>query len=85
MPRDLASTSTQEERLLGLEAPVGQMAVEGLQRSGPLAGGGWTAQWPQGTELRVPVLTPVSRPSLLAPRGPYNSHQPFIQKSSTSH
>ena len=84
MPRDLASTSSQGERVLGLEAPVDQMAVEGLQGSGPPAGGGWTVRWPQGTELRVPVLTPVSCPSLLAPHVPYNSHQPFIQKSNTS-
>ena len=40
MPRDLASTSSQGERVLGLEAPVDQMAVEGLHGSGPPAGGG---------------------------------------------
>lgn len=84
MPRDLASTSTQGERVLGLEAPVDQMAAEGPQGSGPTAGGGRTTQWPQGTELRVPVLTPVSCPSLLAPGVPDNSHQPFTKKSCAS-
>ena len=36
MPRDLASTSTQGERVLGLEAPVDQMVARGPRALVPL-------------------------------------------------
>lgn len=63
---------------------------------GPDGSGGAPGLWPpcwrwldravaSGDRTESTCLDTRNRPSLLAPRVPYNSHQPFIQKSSTSH